>query len=80
MLFKNKIRKINILEIILKPKSKNGLLLFTGNTLFESFLYLALNNRRLEYSFKLPNQKQVFFFQTFKKLSNTKWSVIKIER
>ncbi|RNA43441.1 agrin [Brachionus plicatilis] len=72
----SKIQSMIRFEIVFRPKSQNGLILFTGNNQFESYLYLALINGKLEYSFSLPNQKQTFYFQSKKKISKNFWSSV----
>lgn len=76
----DEINSLRKLDVVFKPRSPNGLIFFTGNEQFNSYLYIALINGRLEYSFSLPNQKKAFNFQTEKKLNLKNWSSVKIER
>ncbi|CAF0717274.1 unnamed protein product [Brachionus calyciflorus] len=75
-----KVQNVNKFELSFKTKNNNGLLLFTGNGNSISFLYIAIQNGKLVFSFSLPKHKQSFSLSSKTKLNDNNWHLVLIER
>lgn len=86
LLFRNrisditKIQSTNKFEIAFKTRSANGLLLFTGISSLNSYLFVGFIAGKIFYSFRLPNHKQNFSLKSVHRFDDNKWHILTIER